>query len=136
MKHERAQPISGIIPVQKRFCHFAVAWGSLSPPHPWLSHLENSEPEFPTNVDIEQKQVPMQSKSPFQTDFGQQCSGMCVEKKGVIERHKKSTNSAAGTPTGESQFYPTRAVHWKEAFAGNLAAGLHPLQPFAQTLLT
>jgi hypothetical protein len=60
-----------IIPVQKRFCHFAGVWGSLSPPHPWLGHLENSEPEFPTNAGIEQKQAPMQSKSPFQSDIGQ-----------------------------------------------------------------
>jgi hypothetical protein len=55
--------------VQKRFCHFAGAWGSLSPPRPWPSDLEKSEPEFSANVGIVQKQVPMQSKSPFQTDF-------------------------------------------------------------------
>jgi hypothetical protein len=37
-----------------------------------LPDLENSEPEFPANVGIVQNQVPMQSKKPFQTDFGQQ----------------------------------------------------------------
>jgi hypothetical protein len=33
--------------------------GGLLPPHPWLSHLENNEPEFPTNAGIKPKQVPM-----------------------------------------------------------------------------
>jgi hypothetical protein len=33
---------------------------------------ENSEPEFSTNVDVVQKQVPMQPKSPLQNDLGHQ----------------------------------------------------------------
>jgi hypothetical protein len=64
--------VSFTIPVQKRFCHFAGAWGSLSPPHPGSHDLENGEPEFQANMDIVQKQVLMQSKIPFLTDFGQQ----------------------------------------------------------------
>jgi hypothetical protein len=39
---------------------------------PWLGHLENSEPEFSKNMGIVQKQLAMQSKSPFLTDLGQQ----------------------------------------------------------------
>jgi hypothetical protein len=57
---------------QKRFCHFAGAYESLSPPHPWPGNLENSEPELPANVGTLQERVPMQSLRPFRTVLGQQ----------------------------------------------------------------
>jgi hypothetical protein len=102
-----AIPMSGLIPVQKRFSHVTGAWGVFQndfvgeglkplpyrnirdgegpasssflyferdPPRPCPGDPENGEAEFPTNPSMVQKQVPMQSKSPFQTDFEQRHS--------------------------------------------------------------
>jgi hypothetical protein len=46
---------------------------SLSPPHPGPGDLEKSEPDFPGGAGSVQKHIRVQSKSPFQSDFGKLC---------------------------------------------------------------